>query len=168
VLAVRRALSVSGMAQPMRNIYRPGLSGRGIEDVLTETRIARQVVRDAVKRAIDQGYVTTTPGPKRSHLHYTTPASAPVRAGTPTKVCASAPAEGTYSHTHSTQSSAPPGALTCPRCNYPATRLVPPDGPCLRCAYPGGSAPDDDTEESPRPPRPRPAAETSTSPSRSP
>ena len=54
----------------------PGLSGRGIEDVLTEAGIARQVGRDAVKRAIDQGYVTTTLGPKRSHLHYTTPASA--------------------------------------------------------------------------------------------
>lgn len=41
---------------------------------------------------------------------------------------------------------APPGALTCPRCRYPAKRLIPPDGLCPTCAYPGG-APDDDTEE---------------------
>jgi hypothetical protein len=44
-------------------------------------------------------------------------------------------------------SSAHDDALTCPRCRYPATRLVPPAGLCTRCAYPAGGAPEDDTEE---------------------
>ncbi|MGH3549768.1 MAG: hypothetical protein ACRDQU_17010 [Pseudonocardiaceae bacterium] len=35
----------------------------------------------------------------------------------------------------------------CPRCNYPAARLVPPDGLCPGCAYPAGGAPDHNTQE---------------------
>lgn len=41
------------------------------------------------------------------------------------------------------------GGGVCTRCNYPAERLVPPDGLCPRCAYPAGGAPDDDPEETP-------------------
>ncbi|MGH3934870.1 MAG: hypothetical protein ACRDS1_07840 [Pseudonocardiaceae bacterium] len=40
-----------------------------------------------------------------------------------------------------------PDTPTCPRCQYPAKRFVPPGGLCERCAYPAGGAPGEDTEE---------------------
>jgi hypothetical protein len=88
-------------------------------------------------------------GPNKSQQHHATPASAPVRrsapgrTGAPVSECASAPMEGAHSPTHPVQRSAPCAELICQRCKYPAERLVPPDGLCPRCAYPGGGAPND-------------------------
>lgn len=53
-------------------IDQPGLSGRDIAKRLTDAGVTQKLGRVAVKRAIDAGYITMTPGPGRAHRHHAT------------------------------------------------------------------------------------------------
>lgn len=50
----------------------PGLSGRGVEEVLTETGVSRAVVREALKIGVRAGKVRTTPGTHNATLYWAT------------------------------------------------------------------------------------------------
>lgn len=134
------------------------LSGRAVEDALVPAGHAKRDVRDvrdALAALVRQGRVHTAAGPRRAVLHSlaespqdliaaSAPSAPPVRQRSESE-CASAYI-GRTALTHGAQNgSAPAGALTCPRCQQPAERLL--LGLCPRCAYPAGGAPGEDIEE---------------------
>lgn len=51
----------------------PGASGRGIEEALNQAGVQQKTGREAVRRAIDAGYIRTQPGQRGARLHYLTP-----------------------------------------------------------------------------------------------
>jgi hypothetical protein len=120
-----------------------GLSGRQITEQLEEAG-PRNEIRAAIKLAIRDGSVTTSPGPRRATLHHL---SAPVRRSAPLvrqnsgSECASAPIGAHYHSLDETDQSVRQPAH-CARCKKPADRLI--LGRCPSCAYPAGGSPDED------------------------
>jgi hypothetical protein len=86
---------------------KPGQSGRQIELALTDYR--REIVRKAIRRAVQTGQVETAPGSRNATLHHLSDLSAPSSPGVRQRglsECASAPIGGAL-HSHSDEGSAP-------------------------------------------------------------
>lgn len=129
----------------------PGLSGRDIEQRLTDAGEGQKAIRSAIKNAVASGQVETVRGARGARKHHLTDLSASVRqSASPVRQrsqseCVSASIEDALTRTDEDMSSASSNALPCDRCGAGTNRPRDDSGRrlCQLHAYPAGEAPDE-------------------------